>query len=577
MDTKFARILIVDDDPTIIGILRHILEKENYAVLEAQNGRDGLKFAQLEQPDLILLDINLPDIFGFEVCRELKAKAETQEIPVIFLTAAEEEENEYRGFNEGAADFLHKPIIKVQLCVRVKNALEIKYGREKLKQQTRDLEKINARLKESLIMQEQIRRNLLQRDQVLCAVNYVAKTFLQTYHWRDIIKDVLCYLGQTVNCEQVYLRIFDDENSGPQTYTWYSVNHTVERSSVELLTAWRQPAVLLAAGKPIIVPNKHLPDSLWKEFEKNKLRTCLLLPVFIRQTTLWGCLGFDCRHAEKSWEELLVRAMVTTADIIGSAIQRTLESRERMRLAAAINQFVDCVLMTDKDGNIFYANPATKIVTGYLPEELLGSNFSEIQFDELDKINCEKILDLAAGDDEWCGNMRNHHKDGTLYDESLMIIPVKDDHQQVNSFCIIKRDQTEKKRLESIVEAANLMENVGFVFSGIRHELGNPLNSLKMALSVLRRQLGTLSPQKIEEFLERSMGEINRMEYLLYSLKNFNLLEKQHLAPVDLVAFLENFKRLHQQDLQQKGIRLDLVTGRAVFGLVDERALHQVQ
>ena len=196
------RILIIDDEPVTVGILRHILEKKKYIVLAARNGNEGFKLADLEQPDLILLDINLPDVYGFEVCRVLKKKKSTQEIPVIFLTTGEQEEDEYHSFAEGAADFLYKPISKVQLYVRIKNALEIKSSREKLKQQTQDLKKINTRLKSSLIMQEQVRRNLLQRDQVLCAVNYVAKSFLQTCHWQDIINDVLCYLGQTVNCRE---------------------------------------------------------------------------------------------------------------------------------------------------------------------------------------------------------------------------------------------------------------------------------------------------------------------------------------------------------------------------------------
>ncbi|MCI5139579.1 MAG: sensor histidine kinase, partial [Candidatus Electrothrix sp. AR1] len=174
------------------------------------------------------------------------------------------------------------------------------------------------------------------------------------------------------------------------------------------------------------------------------------------------------------------------------------------------------------------------------------------------------------------GDIKNRHKDGTFYDESVAIISVKGKGNKVNSFCIIKRDQTEKKRLESIAEAANLMDNVGFVFSGIRHELGNPLNSLKMAISVLLRQLEDLPLDKIKEFLDRSMGEIKRMEYLLYSLKNFNVLEEQELVLTDLAVFLENFKRFHGKDLSGNSVELEVHIEANASSLVDERALHQV-
>lgn len=268
--------------------------------------------------------------------------------------------------------------------------------------------------------------------------------------------------------------------------------------------------------------------------------------------------------------------MKTSSDIIGTAIQRTFESRERTRLAAAINEFADCVLMTDKVGTIFYANPASTQITGYLPEELVGLKLSQVQHDEQNRFDCREVLNAVAGGAEWHGEIKNRHKDGTFYDESVAIISVKGKLNRVNSFCVIKHDQTEKKRLESIAEAANLMDNVGFVFSGIRHELGNPLNSLKMAISVLLRQLGDLPLDKIKEFLDRSMGEIKRMEYLLYSLKNFNILEEQKLVLTDLAAFLENFKRVHEKDLLGNGVKMELHIKTNARGLVDERVLHQV-
>jgi PAS domain S-box-containing protein len=576
MKTDTARILTVDDDPALTRLLCRILEQENYRVLAAGDGGEGLRMAGAERPDLILLDLNLPDMSGLEVCRQLKASAATCAIPVIFLTAAEQEENECRCFEEGAVDFLRKPVSRAQLCVRVRNALEIMAARTKLERQARDMEKSNASLKTSLIMQEQVRRNFLLRDQVLCTVNYVAKAFLQTSRWRDVIGDALAYLGKTVGCEHAYLRIFASSRASQPDYVWCSAPGCGgRRSSIDLLATWQRPPVLFADRRPIISPDPSLPSSVRQQLDEHGIRTCLVLPVHVGQM-LHGCLGFDCRTVKRSWDTSLVRAMQTSADIIGSAMQRARESKERSRLAAAINEFVDCVLMTDESGCVFYANPACRQVTGYMPEELVGSSFSDIQFDELHRISCQEILELA-GRQEWRGEMRNHQKDGTLYDEAVTVIPVRGEEGRVSSFCIIKRDQTEKKRLESIAEAANLMENVGFVFSGIRHELANPLNSLKMALSVLRRQIDSLRPDKVREFLDRSLGEISRVEYLLTSLKNFNLLEKQQAAPVDLTAFLKNFKRLHEEELKEKGIRLDVITtGGTLCGLVDERALHQV-
>ncbi|MCI5221504.1 MAG: response regulator [Candidatus Electrothrix sp. AR4] len=574
MDAKKTRILLIDDDLIILNILRYILKHENYEVLEAENGKNGLQLAKKEIPDLILLDINLPDIVGFDVCRKLKEKKETRNIPVIFLTATGQEGNEYRGFEEGAADFLRKPINKARLCVRVNNVLEMKAAREKLEQQAIDLEKTNALLKEALVAQQKTGRNLMRRDQILSSVNYVAKSFLQAENWENIIKDVLKYLGENVDSEHVYLKTFEAQIAKRRHYTWYKINNTVTCSSIDLLAIWQPPDILLTSGA-ITGPGSDIPSFLQGEFEDNNIRTFLILPIYVHKK-LWGCIGFDCSLSGRSWEEPLVQAMMTSSDIIGSAIQSTIESAERVRLAAAINQFADSVIMTDKVGRIFYANPASKNVTGYSAKELIDRELGRIQLDEQDGFECQQVLDSVARGEEWHGEVRNRHKDGTLYDESVAIIPVKGEDERVSSFCVIKHDQTEQKRLESIAEAANLMDNVGFVFSGIRHELGNPLNSLKMAISVLLRQLDGLSLEKIREFLDRSMGEIKRMEYLLYSLKNFNVLEEHRLDPTDLVDFLENFKCLHGEDLREKGIMLDLAIESEACCLLDERALHQV-
>lgn len=571
-----ACILAVDDEPAILALLRQVLEQEGHSVLEAATGQAALDQTGTAQPDLILLDINLPDISGFEICRMLKSNTATSSIPVIFLTAEEEDDTELRSFGEGAADFLRKPISRARLCVRVENVLQVSAARKSLELKADELAAANQQLKESLIIQEQVRRNLLQRDQILCAVNCVAKSFLQTSHWQNIIDAVLGQLGQAANCDHVYLRIFADSQVKRQDFRWARKGYAPGRPSIDLLASWRWPTALLKAGQPLISGlDSSLPETMISALAQHQIRSCLILPLYVDQK-LHGCLGFDSL-SKRPWDSSLVRAMMISADIIGAAMQRNLESGERLRLAAAISHFADCVLMTDEDGCIFYANPASGKVTGWQPKELLDLHLSEIQFEEPGLSNCAEMLEQARLHGEWRGAMRSRHKDGTLYDEAVTVVPVQGAQGQAGSFCIIKHDQTEKKRLEAIAEAANLMENVGFVFAGIRHELGNPLNSLKMALSVLRRQIDNLSPDKIKEFLDRAMGEIGRMEYLLYSLKNFNQMEEQQLVPVELAAFLERFQRLHESELRQQGIQLDVIAvGTPIYGLIDERALHQV-
>lgn len=128
-------ILAVDDTPINLTMLNEIL-KPHYRVKVANNGSKALEIAASALPDLILLDVMMPGIDGYEVCRRLKANPATHHIPVIFLTSKTEVEDEETAFAAGAADFIHKPISPPIVLLRVKNHLEIKFLHDYLQSQS---------------------------------------------------------------------------------------------------------------------------------------------------------------------------------------------------------------------------------------------------------------------------------------------------------------------------------------------------------------------------------------------------------------------------------------------------------
>lgn len=122
---KRGKILIVDDAPANIRVLGTALCEE-YTVQVANNGRDALKIAVSEnKPDLILLDIIMPQMDGYEVCKKLKEKEQTRDIPVIFITAKSEDADEEKGLNLGALDYFTKPFNITIVRNRVKAYLEL--------------------------------------------------------------------------------------------------------------------------------------------------------------------------------------------------------------------------------------------------------------------------------------------------------------------------------------------------------------------------------------------------------------------------------------------------------------------
>jgi putative two-component system response regulator len=120
---KRPRLLLVDDDPTNLHVLRQILG-EDYRLSFATDGRKALQLAQ-HQPDLILLDIMMPELDGYAVCRQLKAQADTARIPVIFITALSDGQDEALGFASGAVDYIVKPVRAPVVRARVRNHLSL--------------------------------------------------------------------------------------------------------------------------------------------------------------------------------------------------------------------------------------------------------------------------------------------------------------------------------------------------------------------------------------------------------------------------------------------------------------------
>jgi DNA-binding response OmpR family regulator len=120
------KILVVDDTEPNLRLLRALLTGAGYEVVTAGGGADGIAAAARENPDLILLDIMMPDITGFEVCQRLRATAETQRTPIVFLTALHEMEDHMRAVDVGGDDVLTKPINKLELLLRVKSLLRIR-------------------------------------------------------------------------------------------------------------------------------------------------------------------------------------------------------------------------------------------------------------------------------------------------------------------------------------------------------------------------------------------------------------------------------------------------------------------
>ncbi len=162
------KILVVDDNPTNIQVLQATLEGQGFRLLAARDGTSALAVAAQASPDLVLLDIRMPEMDGYEVCRRLKSDPQTSEIPIIFLSALERTQDKVKGLELGAVDYITKPFQPEELVARVNTHLTLRCLQRRLRKANTDLTELNRGLEQKVA--EQSRELLRSRDGIIFAM-----------------------------------------------------------------------------------------------------------------------------------------------------------------------------------------------------------------------------------------------------------------------------------------------------------------------------------------------------------------------------------------------------------------------
>jgi diguanylate cyclase (GGDEF)-like protein len=206
-DKQAPTILIVDDTPPNVGVVVENLESYGFRVVIAEDGLEALKRAQFVHPDLILMDVMMPGIDGFETCRRLKAEETTRDIPVIFMTALSETDQIVKGFAAGGVDYVTKPFQIVELLARVQTHLGLRSAQQKLLHAYDDLElRIAERTAELAESNAQLKAEIADRERAEIRIRYLAQ--------HDVLTDLPNLL---LFRERVNLAIAEAQVGGRQT------------------------------------------------------------------------------------------------------------------------------------------------------------------------------------------------------------------------------------------------------------------------------------------------------------------------------------------------------------------------
>ena len=501
---KKNSILIVDDESTNIIVLTKILGPD-YRIYASSEGQDAVEVAEKYVPDVILLDVLMPDMDGYEVIALLKKSEITKSIPVIFITGLDNIVSEEKGLALGAADYISKPFSSAIVKLRVQNQLMI--------------------VNHTRALDEKLRQQALMTK--------ISHNFLTDAYIDSLFTDTLRTVGEFMDLSQLLLYKLEDDNHTMICQSeWIKPEFNID---TQIGSKFELNDKAMAVINNLFLSNDsdfclHSNDESLMEFSRpyrKNFNIFITTPIFIKGE-MRAILDFS-RAGDTSghqWNQSEINLAVLVSSIFSGVFERDAMERQ----FSIVEHSPNLVFYITADAVIEYTNPAVIPVTGYTKSELMAGGLGII-FGEtiLSEIREKHIPDAMSGQAVFfeCNIVRKDNEKRTL-----RISVVKAGN---NNFGIITTDLTEIRGLESgLIAAKELAEHSSRVksefLSRMSHEMLTPMNAITGMLQIIKMN-GVPEPVKnyfneIDTASRQLLGIINSvlnvsgMEYGIFKLSN---------------------------------------------------------
>ncbi|MEG3869100.1 adenylate/guanylate cyclase domain-containing protein [Microcoleus sp. AT8-B1] len=370
-------ILIVDDMPDNLRLLSTMLTSYGYHVRKAINGHLALQGAQISPPDLILLDINMPQMNGYEVCEQLKLSEKTQDIPVIFISALDDVLEKVKAFQVGGVDYITKPFQVEEVLARVQNQLSLRSLQCKLQLQARELHDRNSRLQEEIAERQRAEESIRFLLETTRAIG-------EAVDFHSALEVILHQVGETIGWDVGEAWIPNAEATVLQSARgWYASNARMDafRKQSEQLTFAMNiglPGRVWASKQPEWVEDisRGYPHFFQSQIALELgFKAGFGVPILVGDEVLAVLVFFKISSDGKDAQFIDVFNAVGTQ--LGSLIQRK-QAEELLRIAqekyhSIVENAIEGIFQSTPSGGYISANPALAKLYGYdSPEELMS-------------------------------------------------------------------------------------------------------------------------------------------------------------------------------------------------------------
>jgi diguanylate cyclase (GGDEF)-like protein/PAS domain S-box-containing protein len=433
------QILVVDDSPEIMDLLTDILRNHSYRVRPAFSGRMALKSVEAEIPDLIMLDVTMPEMDGYEVCRHLKSNEKSCSIPVIFISGIDEAASKVEGFNAGGIDYITKPFRSAEVLARVEKHLAVRLLQKQLEGQNLQLQQ---EITERRQAEEELRKHKAHLEEIIAE---------RTKDIRNINEELRCEITERRQAEELYRTLANNSHTG--VYIVQNGKLRFVNPHIPEYSGYLKEELLDMDILDFVYPDdrkivrKNAVDML-----EGKRSTPYEFRIVDREGRIRWLMEMVASITYEGKQAVLGNTMDITEKIQAESALRESEKR----ISDISNNMADWIWEADENGVYTYSSDKVHTVLGYTPEEIIGKPFSDFFLAD----NIEQMREILIG----IMNNKKPIKDLESWrtrknGEHVCLItngvPFFDNQGHFKGYRGVNRDITERKRAEEAIEQAN--------------------------------------------------------------------------------------------------------------------------
>lgn len=489
--TDKGKILAVDDTPASLRLLTDILKTEGYEVRSAISGELALRSAISNPPELVLLDINMPEMNGFEVCRRLKAQPETRDVPVIFVSALSETVEKVQGFELGAVDFVTKPFQRDEMLARVRTHLELTRLRDHLEElvaeRTSELERAKQRFQ--IVADNAVEWSFWRNPDD--SFNYVspASKAISGYSPEEL------YDNPRLCIEMVHP---DDREK------WLSHVHQADQNGQPSPFEYR---IITKSGQTRWIAH-----------------TCR--PIHDDSGVFIGVRGSNADVTERKRAEALLR-------------------EKDLQYQVAVETSADGFWVVDMQGRLLEANHAYQRDSGYSREELIKMAIPNIDLDSTFEAMAKRMAEIVSEGGFKRFESVHKRKDGSVWPVEIVttysplfggrffafIVDLterkraREELQHLNETLAqrVKEELAKNREKDLMLIQQSRLATMGEMMHNVAHQWRQPLNTVGLVLQNIKMDFddGLLNKESLKDYVSDGVRVVERMSTTIDDFRNF--------------------------------------------------------